>query len=81
MQVAVAVGTPTVSIFGPVSEIAYGPYPPGEKHLVVARDLECRPCYRNFSLRECREGRCLGDVTLDEVLNRIAKARDYVLDH
>ena len=43
MHIAVAVGTPVVSIFGPtVPEFGFTPY--NQKSVVVSKPLPCRPC-------------------------------------
>ncbi|MFA5069217.1 MAG: glycosyltransferase family 9 protein [Candidatus Omnitrophota bacterium] len=69
LHMAVAVGTKTVSIFGPVPEDVYGPYPVCEKYVII-RDklLSCSPCYKNFSLPECDELKCLNNINVDMVV-------------
>lgn len=63
LHIAVALGIKTVSIFGPVEERVYGPFPPGEGHVVVKNDsLFCRPCYKNFKIPECEHLNCLEGV-------------------
>jgi len=70
LHMAAALGIKTVSIFGPVSEVVYGPYPAGESHLVVKKDISCRPCYRHFRMPLCeRDRECLKSITVDEVFN------------
>ncbi|HQP10619.1 MAG TPA: hypothetical protein PKV41_04475 [Candidatus Omnitrophota bacterium] len=69
---AVAAGTRTVSIFGPVDENVYGPYPRGN-HIVIKKELACRPCYRRFRRARCEHISCLNQLTVEEVLERIAK--------
>ncbi|MDD5129568.1 MAG: glycosyltransferase family 9 protein [Candidatus Omnitrophica bacterium] len=74
MHMAVALGVKSVSIFGPVSEIIYGPYPADNEHLVLKSSLECRPCYHNFRLAACDKDReCLKRVSVDEVFNAAVK--------
>jgi ADP-heptose:LPS heptosyltransferase len=46
LHLAVAVGTPTVHLFGPADPARFGPWGPGERHRVVASDLPCVPCGR-----------------------------------
>lgn len=68
MHMAVALGVKTVSIFGPVSELVYGPFPSVNKHVVLKWDMACRPCYKNFRLPVCDKDReCLKQVSVDEV--------------
>jgi len=68
MHMAVALGVKTVSIFGPVSEVAYGPFPSSRNHVVLKWNMPCRPCYKNFRLPVCdKERECLKSVSADEV--------------
>ena len=71
-------GIKTVSIFGPVNEVVYGPYPPDpQKHRVVKKDLACRPCYQQFRLPECSDDlKCLKSITVDEVLEAACSLLD-----
>lgn len=72
LHMAVALGVKTVSIFGPVDERVYGPYPLSSDHVVIKKDLECRPCYRNFRFSGCSNDRkCLEDITVDEVYEKV----------
>ncbi len=70
LHIASALGVKTVSIFGPVDDEVYGPYPVSEKHRVVkAFDVVCRPCYRKFRVPECRDNRaCLRIISVEEVV-------------
>lgn len=62
LHIATAVGTPTVSLFGPTDPDRNGPYHADD--LVVTRYDACG-CHYD---RECHESRwCLGDVTVAEV--------------
>lgn len=68
MHMAAALGVKTVSIFGPVSEVVYGPFPSKRNHVVLKWDIACRPCYKNFRLPVCDKDReCLKSVSADEV--------------
>lgn len=72
LHMAVALGVSTVSVFGPVDERVYGPYPLSEKHIVIKKDLLCRPCYKNFRFPGCSNNkRCLEDISVDEVYERV----------
>jgi ADP-heptose:LPS heptosyltransferase len=70
LHVAVSVGTPTVSIFGPVDEAVYGPYP-AEGHRIVCSDIACRPCYRRFRAAKCAHRSCLRDLSVDRVFEAV----------
>lgn len=73
LHVAVSQGTKTVSIFGPVDEKVYGPYPPSEDHIVVAKEISCRPCYSKFKLPRCESHDCLRKIAAEEVLEAAEK--------
>jgi len=75
MHIGVFLGVKTVSIFGPVDEVVYGPYPQDPKrHLVVKKDLPCRPCYKKFRLPECMyQLKCLESITVDEVFESVKR--------
>jgi len=69
LHMAVALGVKTVSVFGPVDEKVYGPYPASDNHSVIKKDFPCRPCYKNFRFTGCSfNRRCINDITVDEVL-------------
>jgi len=70
LHMAVAAGARTVSIFGPVNENVYGPYPP-DGHRVVKRDLACRPCYHQFRRARCETLQCLKDLTVEQVFEQV----------
>jgi lipopolysaccharide heptosyltransferase II len=70
LHISVAAGARTVSIFGPVDEKVYGPYPK-DQHVVVSKDIACRPCYRRFRRASCDHISCLKTITVEEVLERV----------
>jgi heptosyltransferase III len=70
LHVAAAVGTRTVSIFGPVDPQVYGPYPLNG-HTVVQKALPCQPCYRRFRMANCGHISCLGELSVDEVYRKV----------
>ncbi len=72
LHVAVGVGVKTVSIFGPVDEIVYGPYPK-KNHEVVTASIACRPCYRRFRVADCTHRKCLYRISVEDVLEKIGE--------
>lgn len=44
LHLAVAVGTPTVHLFGPADPVAFGPWGPPARHRVVTPVIGCAPC-------------------------------------
>lgn len=74
MHMAVALGVRTVSVFGPVSELVYGPFPFKNNHVVLKWDMSCRPCYNNFRLPGCDKDReCLRSISVDAVFEASQK--------
>ena len=68
LHVAVAVDAKTVSLFGPVNENVYGPYPYNGRHVVLKQDINCRPCYKEFKFNRCDIRRCLLNIRPDDVI-------------
>ena len=65
VHMAVAVGTPTLTIFGPTDPVRTGPYG-NKKHRVIKTTLSCQPCFS----RTCSKGQsipCIANITPDEV--------------
>lgn len=74
LHIAVALGIKTVSIFGPVDETVYGPYPSSPQHLVIKKEMDCRPCYHNFKLQVCEKDReCIKSISAEEVFEAIGR--------
>lgn len=61
MHIAAAMGTPTVTLFGPTDPLRTGPY--GMGHRVLQQRMECIPCFK----RSCPENRCLREIPVQEV--------------
>jgi len=74
LHIAVACGVRTVSIFGPVDPVVYGPYPVGG-HVVVRKNLACQPCYRRFRMASCGHISCLNDLSVEDVLRKVFDER------
>ena len=65
LHIAAAVGTPTISIFGPSSPINWAPR--GKQHCVVTKDFLCIPC-RQKGCNNSEVSRCLDELTVEEVI-------------
>jgi predicted lipopolysaccharide heptosyltransferase III len=68
MHIAAAVGTPTVTIFGPSSAASWAPR--GPEHLVVHSRLPCVPC-RQKGCAGRERSRCLDELTVAEVMSAV----------
>lgn len=67
LHFATAYGIPTVAIFGPSNQERYGPF--GNKHVIVHKDLSCKPCDK----AQCPAGRrdCIDLITPKDVMNAV----------
>jgi heptosyltransferase I len=71
MHLAVALGRPVVSIFGPTDPIWIGPY--GRPHAVLQASLPCSPCYLRV-LSRCQHGHaCMQQVSAAAVIERMER--------
>ena len=76
LNLAVAVGTPTVHLFGPASAERYGPYGDPSRHIVVGSVLPCSPCGRlDFSDEALAAHDCVRLIAPERV---IAAANDLL---
>ncbi len=68
LHLAVALGRPTVSLFGPGRQLKWGPR--GELHQVINRNLPCSPCTTFGTTPECRfNAKCMGEITVNMVVS------------
>ncbi len=75
LHMAVGAGTRTVGIFGPVDENVYGQYPRDDsRHKAVKEGLSCRPCYRDFRMKDCAERACLSRIEPETVFKAAMEA-------
>lgn len=69
MHVAVALGRPLVSVFGPTNPLRTGPY--GRPQAVVQAQVECSPCYLRKLSRCPHDHLCMQQVSPAMVLERL----------
>ncbi len=69
LHIAAAVGTPTVSLFGPSSPVSWAPQ--GQGHMVVRKEFPCVPC-RQKGCNGSGTSRCLDELTVEQVLTAVA---------
>jgi lipopolysaccharide heptosyltransferase II len=68
MHIAYAVGTPTVSLFGPGIEKKWAP--PGKSHKILNKRLSCSPCTKFGHTPRCKKkAACLSLIGIDEVFD------------
>jgi len=68
LHVAAAVGTPTVSLFGPSPAAIWAPR--GKEHRVVSKTWPCIPC-REKGCQGSGISRCMDAITVNEVLDAV----------
>ena len=72
LHIAVGLGVPTVSLFGPGIEAKWGPK--GEGDIVLNQRLPCSPCTRFGTTPSCPIGaRCLSEITPEQVAGAIGR--------
>lgn len=67
-HIAAAVGTPTITIYGPSSWKEWAPV--GENHRVIVSDMDCVPCHQK-GCDGSGHSRCLETLNTDQVKNVI----------
>ena len=70
MHIAAAVGTPTVSLFGPGNHIRFQPL--GAIHQMIRHDVPCSPC-KQFT-DKCKDNICMKGISVDEVWESVSRA-------
>lgn len=69
LHLAVAMGTPTVHLYGPVDAQEFGPWGEPKKHVVLTSDRDCIPCNRlDYSPQELPDHPCVREITTEAVL-------------
>lgn len=69
MHIAFALGTKTVSLFGPCSPQQYGGT---ENTATIYKNVYCSPCVHEFIIPPCKgDNQCMKKITVDEVLNSV----------
>lgn len=63
LHLTTALDCPSVVIYGPVSEVEYGPYSMTCRQKAAYLSLPCHPCYRNFRMSPCTYRLCLSELT------------------
>ena len=75
MHIAAAVGTPTVSLFGPTDPARHGPYGNAE-HIVLEKPVSCRPCYKRVCYRKDAPHLCMTEIRAAEVAAALTQFLD-----
>lgn len=80
LHLASAVGTPTVSVFGPETPVLFGPR--GPQHRIVYKGLACSPCLSVHNGRSVNcpyaTTHCVDSIAVSEVLAAVRASLDAV---
>lgn len=74
-HIADAVGTKTISIFGPTNPKTHGAY--SEQAEFVEVDCNCKYCYGTDTYLSCDDRKCLKDISINIIINKINKLIKY----
>ncbi len=79
LHLAVAVQTPTVTLFGPADPVEFAPWGNPDKHIVLTSNIGCRPCrVVDWSGDDLSMHPCVREITVARVLEaarRVAQNR------
>jgi lipopolysaccharide heptosyltransferase II len=73
LHIAVGLGTPTVSLFGPGRAKKWAPK--GHQDIVINKELSCSPCTTFGRTPSCpSNAQCMRDISVDDVVNAVTMA-------
>jgi 3-deoxy-D-manno-octulosonic-acid transferase len=78
-HVADAVGTKTVSIFGPTFEKYHGAHHSNIAKFVVYNG-NCRGCFKTANYTKCKDRRCLNEITVQQVFDAVKESTQMEQD-
>ncbi len=74
LHLAVAVGTPTVHLYGPVDPVKFGPWGSPARHRVLTSGRACIPCNRlDYDAAVLPDHPCVREISVDAVLHAAAE--------
>lgn len=75
LHLAAAVGTPTVTLFGPADPTEFRPWGAREKHFVITSSIDCRPCrVLDWGGDDPAYHPCVRDISIGAVLEAARRA-------
>jgi heptosyltransferase-2/heptosyltransferase-3 len=75
LHLAVAVGAPTVHLYGPASMVKFGPWGEAGRHIALTSLRSCIPCNRlDYPTPELVDHRCVSEIAVAGVLAAAAAA-------
>lgn len=76
-HIAVAMGVPSITIFGPTMPETFISEHERDKHLYVKSKLDCSPCYKGL-FPGCQEPKCMEYVSAKEVISLIRSLKFHI---
>ena len=73
LHLAVAVGTPTVHLYGPADPTIYGPWGDPDRHRIIPSHWDCAPCGK-FDWPDLPAHGCVRDIPLARVWSAVEAA-------
>ena len=74
LHLAVAAGTPTIHLYGPVDQRTFGPWGDPQRHVVVTSDWPCIACNRlDWPDAALAEHGCVRDIAVEDVIAAAAR--------
>jgi heptosyltransferase II len=68
-HLAAAVGTKTITLFGPTDDIRWRPYGPKNKQMIIKDHISCAPC---GILNNCKKKiKCMTNLKIEEIIKKI----------
>lgn len=67
-HIAAAVNTPVIALIGPTNFKRTGPYQTNKNKVsILSANLPCSPCYHTPRIADCKENRCMINITPEMV--------------
>ncbi len=80
LHLAVAVGAPTVALFGPADPTEFGPWGTPEKNVILFSEIGCRPCgVLDWGTDDPENHPCVREITVGRVLEAARRASSFAL--
>lgn len=68
-HLAAALGTKTITLFGPTDDIRWRPYGEKNKNIIIKKEIKCSPC---GLLYKCKYNKkCMGVIKVEDVLGKV----------
>jgi len=75
MHLAMALGTPTIALFGPSIPGLAGPYSSKVPYRVLTSGIDCQPCYQTALHKQCVFNRCMHTLKPNLVFDALQEIR------